>query len=182
MYARTKRCYNERGSTTNSVRSSIRHCILYYSPSSSVGIQRGSIYAKLSTKLVHACLISSDKITVDRPGWGGGMKFAREILLPSIPSFFEIRWLASKTKIPNMKVWTYTQLRKQTLSKAISGIEVKWRGPTKKATQAHTWLLEKKNLPNNFCCRGVVSIVIHPTHSVFQSVCSRDVWRIEPQT
>jgi hypothetical protein len=33
-----------------------------------VGIQRGSTYAKLSTKLVRAWLISSDEITVDRQG------------------------------------------------------------------------------------------------------------------
>jgi len=30
MYARTKRCYNERGSRTNYVRSSIPHCILNF--------------------------------------------------------------------------------------------------------------------------------------------------------
>jgi len=29
MYARTNRCYNERGSRTNYVRSSIPHCVLY---------------------------------------------------------------------------------------------------------------------------------------------------------
>jgi hypothetical protein len=68
MYARTNGCYNERGSRTNYVRSSILHCILYHPPSFSVGIQRGSIYAKLYIKLVHACFITSDKITVDRQG------------------------------------------------------------------------------------------------------------------
>jgi hypothetical protein len=32
IYARTNRCYNERGSRTKYVRSSIPHCILYRSP------------------------------------------------------------------------------------------------------------------------------------------------------
>ena len=34
MYARTNKCYNERGSRTNYVRSSIPHCISFQSPNS----------------------------------------------------------------------------------------------------------------------------------------------------
>ena len=30
IYARTNRCYNERGSRTNYVRSSVRHCLYIY--------------------------------------------------------------------------------------------------------------------------------------------------------